>query len=176
MPHCLGQLDSALYLPALNSAYTEYVGDPRNRAVPILGEFTVDDLNFLNPASKLFHWPVVLFSVGQLEQNERLNFEDGMIAGRDRENTILYGDSGGYQIATGVLQRLSQNDVMQTYDWLDTHCDVAMTLDVPTPVGPIIRMFFGSTSSRRSSGSCLRRQRFLSATATARLAAFWPTM
>src|ERR1700722_1967113 len=44
------------------------------------------------------------------------------------------------------------------------------------PVGPIIRMFFGSTSSRRSAGSCWRRQRFLSAMATARLASFWPTM
>ena len=30
---------------------------------------------------------------------------------------------------------------------------------LPTPVGPIIRMFFGSTSSRISSSSCWRRQR-----------------
>src|SRR6476661_8303782 len=37
-------------------------------------------------------------------------------------------------------------------------------------------MFLGSTSSLRSSGSCWRRQRLRSATATARLASFWPTM
>ena len=43
-------------------------------------------------------------------------------------------------------------------------------------ITPIIRMFFGYTSSRRSSGSCLRRQRFRIATATDRLASFWPTM
>src|SRR5690606_34189486 len=47
---------------------------------------------------------------------------------------------------------------------------------LPTPVGPIIRMFFGLTSARSSGASCWRRQRFLSATATARLASFWPTM
>src|SRR5271170_6368918 len=47
---------------------------------------------------------------------------------------------------------------------------------LPTPVGPIIRMFFGSTSSRSSGGSCWRRQRFLSAIATARLASSWPTI
>src|SRR3546814_5907601 len=47
---------------------------------------------------------------------------------------------------------------------------------LPTPVGPIIRMFLGSTSSRRSSGNCWRRQRLRSAMATARLASFWPTM
>src|SRR5882672_6972990 len=47
---------------------------------------------------------------------------------------------------------------------------------LPTPVGPIIRMFFGSTSSRSFSSSCNRRQRLRSAMATARLASPWPTM
>src|SRR5688500_2177810 len=47
---------------------------------------------------------------------------------------------------------------------------------LPTPVGPIIRMFLGVTSCRSSSGSCWRRQRFLSATATARLASSCPTI
>src|SRR5262249_7325858 len=46
----------------------------------------------------------------------------------------------------------------------------------PTPVGPIIRMFFGSTSSRSLSSSLSRRQRLRSAIATARLASLWPTM
>ena len=35
----------------------------------------------------------------------------------------------------------------------------------PTPVGPIMRIFFGVTSLARSSGSCIRRQRFLNAIA-----------
>ena len=47
---------------------------------------------------------------------------------------------------------------------------------LPTPVGPIIRMFFGITSSRSFSSSCRRRQRLRSAIATARLASPWPTM
>src|SRR6187401_3410457 len=46
----------------------------------------------------------------------------------------------------------------------------------PTPVGPIIRIFFGSTSSRSLSSSCKRRQRLRSAIATARLASPWPMM
>src|SRR5260221_14629928 len=37
-------------------------------------------------------------------------------------------------------------------------------------------MFFGAISSRRSGASCCRRQRLRRAMATARLAAFWPTM
>src|SRR5579863_9099131 len=47
---------------------------------------------------------------------------------------------------------------------------------LPTPVGPIMRMFFGVISGRSDSATCWRRQRLRSAIATARLAAFWPTM
>src|SRR5690606_8673994 len=47
---------------------------------------------------------------------------------------------------------------------------------LPTPVGPIIRMFLGVISLRKSSSSCMRRQRLRSAMATARLAFCWPTM
>src|SRR3974390_1365042 len=46
----------------------------------------------------------------------------------------------------------------------------------PTPVGPIIRMFFGVISWRSGSATCCRRQRLRSAIATARLAASWPMM
>ena len=46
---------------------------------------------------------------------------------------------------------------------------------LPTPVGPIIRMFFGATSSASSAGSFWRRRRLRSAIATARLAFAWPT-
>ncbi len=45
----------------------------------------------------------------------------------------------------------------------------------PTPVGPIMRMFFGVTSAAISGGRRCRRIRFRIATATARLAAAWPT-
>src|SRR2546423_5720398 len=47
---------------------------------------------------------------------------------------------------------------------------------LPTPVGPIIKMFFGSTSSRSLSSSSSRRQRLRSAIATARLASACPTV
>ncbi len=46
----------------------------------------------------------------------------------------------------------------------------------PTPVGPIMRMFFGVISGRRFSATCWRRQRLRKAIATARFAAFCPTI
>src|ERR1700754_2935105 len=47
---------------------------------------------------------------------------------------------------------------------------------LPTPGGPIISIFFGSTSSRSEPVSCSLRQRLRSAMETARLASAWPTM
>src|SRR4051812_38738749 len=46
---------------------------------------------------------------------------------------------------------------------------------LPTPVGPIMRMFLGVISWRRGSATCCRRQRLRRAMATARLALAWPT-
>src|SRR5215831_3025978 len=47
---------------------------------------------------------------------------------------------------------------------------------LPTPVGPIIRIFLGRTSSAISGGSFCRRTRLRRATATARFAAACPTI
>jgi len=47
---------------------------------------------------------------------------------------------------------------------------------LPQPVGPIIRMFFGTISVRRASGTRRRLQRARRALATARLASGCPTM
>src|SRR6266850_1996027 len=47
---------------------------------------------------------------------------------------------------------------------------------LPTPVGPIMRMFLGVISARSGSGTCERRQRLRNAIATARFACAWPTM
>src|SRR5690606_31209129 len=47
---------------------------------------------------------------------------------------------------------------------------------LPTPVGPIIRMFLGTISLRKGSGTWWRRHRLRKATATERLARFCPTI
>mmetsp|Transcript_8281 Transcript_8281/g.26204 ORF Transcript_8281/g.26204 Transcript_8281/m.26204 type:complete len:281 (+) Transcript_8281:1124-1966(+) len=47
---------------------------------------------------------------------------------------------------------------------------------LPTPVGPIIRMFLGVISSRSAPDTCCRRQRFRIAIAVAFFASAWPMM
>lgn len=61
---------------------------------------------------------------------------DCIITTRDRQSTLVVGDSGGYQIATGKLRINGDADRMKILRWLEANADVAMTLDVPTaPVG-----------------------------------------
>jgi|GEM_PF-5583185 len=60
-------------------------------------------------------------------------------------------------------------------DWASVARRRAISV-LPTPVGPIMMMFFGAISSLSGSGTWRRRQRLRRAMATERLAAAWPTM
>eukprot|EP00955_Chlamydomonas_euryale_P031025 326160-Chlamydomonas_euryale.AAC.2 len=57
---------------------------------------------------------------------------------------------------------------------LTSFASLRATSVLPHPVGPIMRMFLGMTSSRTAPASCMRRHRLRSATATARFASYWP--
>ena len=121
----------AVYVPSVTPGYAmaAYQKDwqrdlPRN----------VDkgDLNFLDPTNKLIHLSHVMSSAGQaLNQKSQC-----IITARDRDNTVLIADSGGYQIAHGSLLINTEQDVVKILRWQEQHANYAMTLDVPTgPVG-----------------------------------------
>lgn len=46
------------------------------------------------------------------------------------ENSLVMGDSGGYQIATGAL-KWSDTLRDEIFEWLETNSDIAMNLDIP---------------------------------------------
>jgi hypothetical protein len=49
------------------------------------------------------------------------------------ENTLVFGDSGGFQIATGALKwDLALRD--QIFEWLETNSDIACNIDIPPRV------------------------------------------
>jgi len=49
------------------------------------------------------------------------------------ENSLVFGDSGGFQIATGALKwDLSLRD--QIFEWLETNADIACNIDIPPRV------------------------------------------
>ena len=141
--------DQAVYLPSLQQAYAAFpFRDTKSVRDGILPSgLELKDLDFLNPASNLWHCKYVLYSAGQFDRAQ-IRTPD-MITERSAD-TVVIGDSGGYQIGTGKLKAVSGwNKCADDPDyiarrwstevtirdrilrWLDRYCDYAMTLDMP---------------------------------------------
>lgn len=141
------QKDYAVYLPAISSFYSTYVAKqrleefvPKDR-IPAGFDRGIEGMNFLNPEEGYFNYKYGLYSAGhaQLDLNKSL-VQESMIQQRDRKNTMILGDSGGYQIGKGVLkfdwlnfEGKDANKVrQQILEWLELTADWSMMLDVPT--------------------------------------------
>ena len=137
----------ARYLPAISGFYTTHLGKdlsdpafiPESR-VPEKFEHGMQGLNFLDPVNSYYHYPYGLFSAGHAERKlTKCDEREPMIHKRDREKTIIIGDSGGFQIATGVIKldwktvKGPEGDKLreEILRYLEHTSDWSMTLDVP---------------------------------------------
>ena len=137
----------AKYLPAISGFYTTHLGKdladptfiPKER-VPDNFELGMQGLNFLDEDNSYYNYKFGLYSAGHAERKlDKCDDREPMIHKRDREKTILIGDSGGFQIATGVI-KLDWTKVMtpegdklreEILRYLEHTSDWSMTLDVP---------------------------------------------
>ena len=140
------QKDYAVFLPALSGFYATYVGKQRfdNYVDParIPSNFTngVESLNYLNKQDGLFNYHWTLYSAGhaELDVNKHSPKED-MVRNRDRQNSWILGDSGGFQIGKGVWEGdwkdpncpKAQKKREQVLTWMDAYMDYGMILDIP---------------------------------------------
>ena len=140
----------ALYLPAMqiNSALNlanpkTKIGDEGRRL-----RLTAKELNWFEPGNKSWSYNWCLSSAGHMATTNREN----AITNR-QPDTVVLGDSGGYQIATGALPEIQgwlpyQNEPerviklwrdsvvkRQIIRWLDANSTYAMTIDMPLWVG-----------------------------------------
>lgn len=103
------QQDYAVFLPAISSFYSTYIGRQRHeeyveksrmpRGIP-----NMEMLNWLNPQQALFPYRWSLYSAGHADLNVAVfNPKEDMTRNRD-PNSVLLGDSGGFQIAKGVWE------------------------------------------------------------------------
>ena len=137
----------AKYLPAISTFYTKHLGKalldenfvPEAR-IPEKFEFGLQGLNFLEPKNSYFNYKYGLYSAGHAERNiTKCDEKEPMIHKRDRESTVLIGDSGGFQIATGVIKvdwatvQTPAGDKLreEILRFLEHTADWSMTLDVP---------------------------------------------
>lgn len=141
------QRDYAVFLPAISSFYSTYVSRQRSeKFVPderIPKEFDrgIEGMNFLNAEEGYFTYKYGLFSAGHAQLDlKKSAVQESMIQKRDRSNTLILGDSGGYQIGKGVLkfdwlnfEGEKANKVRHSIlEWLEETADWSMMLDVPT--------------------------------------------
>jgi hypothetical protein len=129
----------AIYLPAISQAYSAYV-IKEDKEAP--GSVRAADLDFLNGDSSLWTYKWCLASAGTFAYSTRPN----SVTRRSSKSSLVIGDSGGYQVATGALRGMkgwdrhpdricelwTQSQIRaDMLRWLDLHCDYAMTLDIP---------------------------------------------
>ena len=146
------QQDYAHFLPALSGFYATYVGKQRFPD-PVTGDCYVPDdripsnfqngiesLNYLNKQEGQFQYKWTLYSAGHAElDTTKFSPKEDMVRNRDRDNTWLLGDSGGFQIGKGVWEgdwkdpncpkaQKKRDGVLR---WMDAYMDYGMILDIP---------------------------------------------
>jgi len=130
--------DYAIFLPSISGFYTGTIAHPETR-VPTGFELGLDGLDFLKPQDNYFSYKYGLYSAGHAQlDTAKSDVEEAMIQQRDRKHSFILGDSGGFQIITGILkcdwENFYTDDALRhkILNWLEHTADYSMTLDVPT--------------------------------------------
>jgi hypothetical protein len=101
----------------------------------------MEQLNWLNDQKALFPYKWSLYSGGHANLDlTKQDWSEDMVRNRD-PNTLILGDSGGFQIAKGLWEGdwkansgcpKAQKKREQVLAWLDGIADYGMILDIPT--------------------------------------------
>jgi hypothetical protein len=142
----LHDTNHAIYLPAVNQGYATSVALPLPQGRRFPSGLTPKDLMFWEP-NGLWHYPYLLHSIGQYSVGKAPH---AAMDKASRTDSILVGDSGGYQIGSGTLnglnyvkqKKMKAADAVNAWrdetvardwimNWLSAECDYAMTIDMP---------------------------------------------
>lgn len=147
--------DYAVFLPSISGFYQNYISNeitgkdviPQER-VPDGFDKGVIGCNFLEPDA-YYNYKWALYSAGHAQlDTAKSDVQEAMIQQRDRNKTFILGDSGGFQVAKGIIKFDWQNfyetpnqpnyvgkaDTLRQnlQNWLEHTADYSMILDVPT--------------------------------------------
>lgn len=141
------QNDYAVFLPAVSSFYSTFVGKQRfgnyvdPARIPLGFTNGVEGLNFFDPEKGYFYYKWGLYSAGHADLDmTRSSEKDDMFRSRPRDgNSIVVGDSGGFQIGKGVWEGdwkdpncpKASKKRQQVLAWMDGLMDWGMILDIP---------------------------------------------
>lgn len=148
----------AVYLPAFSTYYLkQYAGFLDDETGKVAPRWPAglpkgpEGMDFLDSDKGEFYYKWALYSAGHADvKGKDKKNQERMVIDRNKEATILVGDSGGYQFINGNTKPhfelgevhesiFKQNVVPPKYEefrnnslrWLESNFDYAMTLDVP---------------------------------------------
>ncbi len=138
--------DYSVFLPSISSFYSKFIAQAQMRPdfvkperMPAGFEYGIDGFDFLKPKDNYYNYKWGLYSAGHATRDtDKSDVQEPMIQKRDRENSFILGDSGGFQIATGVIKCdwpnfKTDDDLRKTIlNWLEHTADYSMVLDIPT--------------------------------------------
>lgn len=140
--------DYAIFLPSISTFYNNTLSKYRRQGadfipderIPKEFEHGVMGTDFLNQSGDTYYnYKWGLYSAGHAQLNlDKADEDDSMIQQRDRENTFILGDSGGFQIIGGIIKcdwdKFKTDDQLRTtiLNWLEHTADYSMILDIPT--------------------------------------------
>jgi hypothetical protein len=143
------QNDYAVFLPAISGFYATFVGKQRDPASPPYvdparmpaGLTDMEMMNWLDANKGLFPYKWSLYSGGHANLDlTKQDWSEDMVRNRD-PNTLILGDSGGFQIAKGLWEgdwkagsgcSKAQKKRDAVLKWLDGVANYGMILDIPT--------------------------------------------
>jgi hypothetical protein len=143
------QNDYAVFLPAISGFYATFVGKQRDTANPPyvdparmpVGLTDMEMMNWLDANRGLFPYKWSLYSGGHANLDlTKQDWSEDMVRNRD-PNTLILGDSGGFQIAKGLWEGdwkagsgcpKAQKKRDAVLKWLDGVANYGMILDIPT--------------------------------------------
>ena len=140
------QNDYAVFLPAISGFYATFVGKQRSdpnyvdpARMPV--GLDMEMMNWLNDQKGLFPYRWSLYSGGHANLDlTKPDPSEDMVRNRD-PNTLILGDSGGFQIAKGLWEGdwkagsgcpKAQKKRDAVLKWLDGVANYGMILDIPT--------------------------------------------
>jgi len=75
----------------------------------------------------LYYHPYYLVTAGHYYKKPTYSKDMGLF---DNDEVVIFGDSGGYQIGTGIL-KFSDEMIDKIYTWLENNAHVAPIIDIP---------------------------------------------
>jgi len=91
-----------------------------------LSNFEVKDWLIFKQIPQFYpEYPYFLISAGHNYKDYNLRQKLNL-----QHDTLVIGDSGGYQISTNQL-KWDNNLTKQIFNWLEHNCDIAINLDIP---------------------------------------------